>query len=405
MKKIYIIPFALLFSGTAFAQRWQSLEALPGGNALTLTSVSFRSPGTGFAVGTDGKIIKTADNGGSWITLPSGTSESLTSVFIPEGNESTVYAVGGHHSGSENSGGVILKSPDNGNTWELIGTNFCLNSVFFTDEMTGYAVGEYLLKTKNGGSDWIVLNSGNPVTMLYSVFFTGPMKGFAVGEAGTILMTDDGGESWVMQASGTNASLRSVSFPEPGTGFVAGTGGTILRTTNGGSEWNILNSGITSDLKSVYFRDVKTGYVVGSEGIILKTTDGGNTWVTENSGIRSGLCSVFTANEAGIAVGEEGTILRSIEDHGHGIGLEELTGDPIRIKIFPNPASYSLTIETTSKDPYYNMSILSLSGREVMQQIITDPVTPVDVGPLTNGIYIVRLTGDDGMRLWKFIKE
>src|SRR5258708_26081639 len=61
----------------------------------------------------------------------------------------------------------------------------------------------------------------------------------AVGDAGTIVRTTDGGQSWTLQSSGTTRDLRGVSFVDADTGTAVGFSGTILRTTDGGQTWTL----------------------------------------------------------------------------------------------------------------------------------------------------------------------
>jgi photosystem II stability/assembly factor-like uncharacterized protein len=52
---------------------------------------------------------------------------------------------------------------------------------------------------------------------------------------GTILFSDDAGESWRPQFSGTGNRLNGVFFLNPTTGWVVGQGELILRTATGGA--------------------------------------------------------------------------------------------------------------------------------------------------------------------------
>jgi hypothetical protein len=49
-----------------------------------------------------------------------------------------------------------------------------------------------MLKTTNGGTNWVALSSGT-IWNLYSVYFTDANTGYAVGAVGTILKTTNGG--------------------------------------------------------------------------------------------------------------------------------------------------------------------------------------------------------------------
>lgn len=140
---------------------------------------------------------------------------------------------------------VILKTTNGGTTWTPLssGETWPLNSVCFTNTNTGYAVGldtgnGGLLKTTDGGVTWTVLLSTiawpwGPFC-LNSVSFADENTGYIVGDYGTILKTTDGGWTWMLQESDTEKSLGCVFFTDANTGYVAGENGTILNTTNGG---------------------------------------------------------------------------------------------------------------------------------------------------------------------------
>jgi photosystem II stability/assembly factor-like uncharacterized protein len=72
------------------------------------------------------------------------------------------------------------------------GTNRNLDSVDFVDATTGWAVGDTILHTTDGGMTWAAQNSGTTVG-LYSVDFLDVNTGWVVGQSGTILHTTDGG--------------------------------------------------------------------------------------------------------------------------------------------------------------------------------------------------------------------
>ena len=79
------------------------------------------------------------------------------------------------------------------------------------------------------------------------VSFTGTNIGTTVGDLGTILRTTNGGTDWIEQSSGTLTPLLSVSSPDGINIIAVGYSGTICRTTNGGVTFigkgnNITNS-------------------------------------------------------------------------------------------------------------------------------------------------------------------
>lgn len=171
-----------------------------------------------------------------------------------------------------------------------------LNSVFFTDDITGWIVGSggLITKTTNAGIDWIPQNSGT-TTDLSAVNFVDNNNGWAVGKSGLIIRTSNGGSEWIEQSSGTSIKLKAVHFYNSNLGWVVGYDGTILKTTDGGLNWNNIASGTTYPLFSINFIDDLTGWSVGGKTgfgnqlvVVLKTTDGGNNWFQQDLGLDSG---------------------------------------------------------------------------------------------------------------------
>jgi len=68
---------------------------------------------------------------------------------------------------------------------------------------------------------------------------------------------------------------------------------------------------------------------------------------------------------------------------------------------YPNPTSGKIFIHTPVKGW---ISILDLHGREVLLQETNEPKTTIDVSGLNEGMYFLRLTGDNSVCVGKFIK-
>jgi photosystem II stability/assembly factor-like uncharacterized protein len=245
-------------------------------------------------VGSYGTIVKTTNGGTTWTAISTTiTSNTLNSVYFPDDN--TGYAVGDNK--------TILKTTNSGITWSTLesgmsGNSHDILSVYFINSNVGYVAGynknddhaaSFILKTINGGATWSSLSCGLYVEF-ESLYFTDASTGYAVGgdshvPGGIILKTVNGGTTWTSQTSGTTNGLTSVYFTDATTGYAVGKNGTVLKTVNGGSTWSKLVSGTTSTLNSVYFTDANTGYAVGgnyleSTATILKTIDGGSTWTS-----------------------------------------------------------------------------------------------------------------------------
>ncbi|HEV8041932.1 MAG TPA: hypothetical protein VGP62_23845 [Bryobacteraceae bacterium] len=94
-------------------------------------------------------------------------------------------------------------------------------------------------------------------------------------------------QTWAVQSSGTNASLRGVSVVDAKTVWASGTGGTYLETTDGGANWRaaVVPGAEQLDFRGVHAVDQRTAYLVsigeGNKSRIYKTTDGGSHWTLQ----------------------------------------------------------------------------------------------------------------------------
>jgi photosystem II stability/assembly factor-like uncharacterized protein len=219
------------------------------------------------------------------------------------------------------------------------GTTSSLNSVYFTDNNTGFAVGlnseepnkGIILKTIDAGKSWNEVQFNNDkqsTTVLTSVFFTSSDIGYAAGWAGTIIKTENAGASWNALTSGNINDLHSIFFTDADTGYAVGFGRALIKTDNGGESWSPISfGGVTyyANLNSVFVLNSKNGFAVGNDGVMLKTINpiysGGFSWVEElhlNSNEKPKyLLSIHFVNaNTGFAVGgsdNKGTVLKTID--------------------------------------------------------------------------------------------
>ena len=258
-------------------------------------------------------------------------SNNLLDVHFTDTNNGTVV-------GDYDGKGVILKTTDGGTNWITKYTatgEELLSAAYFTDENTGTAVGgkiEFdtlphisglILKTIDGGNTWIKQSIGAS-GLLGSVSFCDTNNGITVGDK-HILMTSDGGNNWLIKYSGVgNEFFCAGTYVDINTAIVIGVnwedstiGGVIHRTTDRGQSWIHQKSGITNFLYDVCFTDANNGTVVGEAGIIFRTTNGGETWFQQSSGTTYPLNGVsFTDANNGTVVGHNwnlGIILKTTD--------------------------------------------------------------------------------------------
>ena len=293
-----------------------------------LSSVCLVNATTGWAVGSEGAMMKTVNGGATWTSQKSDTANRLLSVAFTDTSHG--WAVG--------DAGSILVTSDGGRHWttQHSGTGLQLNSVAFTDRSHGWAVGErgVILATTDGGRHWKVQRRpdyGIDDRSVLSVSFTDSKHGRAIEQimhdgwdyySCGMLVTADGGAHWTTQDVDLYQWLNAATFTDASHGWGVGCSSvlfsaplfTIWSTVNGGSTWTSSTTGPAQDLNSVSFADASHGWAVGDGGTIVSTINGGAGWASQNSGTTTDLaCVDFASVSTGLAVGRGGTILKTID--------------------------------------------------------------------------------------------
>lgn len=208
---------------------WSELT-LP--QAGILNDICFATNLIGYAMGTQGTLLKTVDGGISWNVHGTGVSSMIQALYFFDENHG--FAAGGF------SGGYIFETTDGGATWTEISVaaSSFLQGITFVNTAIGYVVGwdGDIFKTTNGGITWL---QQTPVQVYgnMDVQFIDQSTGYIVGggaNSAEIQKTTDGGNSWFSQSPTVNQGLVALHFPSPNVGYAVGAGGTILNTSNAG---------------------------------------------------------------------------------------------------------------------------------------------------------------------------
>jgi len=124
---------------------------------------------------------------------------------------------------------------------------------------------------------WIDRSPGETAD-LHSLALRGS-RVIAVGSGGTILVSDDNGETWAPQISGTQATLHAVTFLDEGEAVAVGDG-VVLISDNSGDSWSPAdlpeNTGV--ELRAIGGTS-SLAYAVGLAGAVLMSEDNGQSWV------------------------------------------------------------------------------------------------------------------------------
>jgi len=189
---------------------------------VDLRHIHFISTSVGWVVGDNGYLLKTTNGGNSWVSQNVGTTKNYTHVYFKDANLGWILTLEGD----------IMKSTNGGSNWS-VQTNPAEEQIIalhILEEHLGWGIcaDGYLIRTVNGGTNWSKINTG--YTRLKSVFFVDSLNGWASGDR--IIRSFDGGLTWVEQGGTTINPMYSLYFHDVGDGWAVGDRGTILKYDN-----------------------------------------------------------------------------------------------------------------------------------------------------------------------------
>jgi len=202
LNKVYLVFLILLFSMLSFAQRTREWERLISPTNETLRKLYFVDKNNGWAVSLGGKIINTIDAGETWHIQNSTVTTPIVDIFFINPNRGWALT----YPSEPPFGTSILKTTNGGLDWikdSVFFENEIFTTVFFLDENTGFVGGKGVKKTIDGGLTWVnsFIEPGGVSTLPINKFsFYSNNFGYACGGrvdvAGVIWRTTDGGDNW-----------------------------------------------------------------------------------------------------------------------------------------------------------------------------------------------------------------
>jgi photosystem II stability/assembly factor-like uncharacterized protein len=262
----------ILLKTTNGGNNWFSIQT---GDTNYLFSIYFKNNNTGFTSGAWGTILKTTNAGINWERINLGINNFLYDIHF---SGTTGLLVGS---------GKILRTTDDGSSWVTLysssgkGTAIYY-SVYLINSSIAVSCGwitvsgpPYIRRTTNAGTNWTYLM--NSTGLVFDYGFSDLNTGYFPAENGNIYKTINGGVNWTAQNFGNTDDLNGISVISSDIITTVGDNGKIFRTTNGGVNWQLQSTPVSTNLQSVFFLNPNIGYTVGSNGVILKTTTGGLT--------------------------------------------------------------------------------------------------------------------------------
>lgn len=360
----------------------------PAQDDANLHTVQMIGSRVGYAVGDQGAVWKTEDGGQSWQPRPVSEGISLRSASFLSDRLGWVAGVR-WQTFTGLSEGVIFVTQDGGEHWAPVSEGqfpAIVAMKWFSPEEalvvcrpeTPGSTGIY--RTEDGGKNWQPLTGTGGANWLTAALLH-PELGVVAGRDGRLSLI--GGDQLLASRLPvlTGRSIRGVLLAADESGWLVGDGGLVLTTQTGGVVWQAPATGLPSETReTIDFRcvDVQGSHVwmTGSPGsTIWHSPDQGRTWEQQRTGQNLPLNQLkFVTETSGIAVGELGVILRTV-DGGQtwwvARGLDRRTA---WLAISPDPERSPLELGAKlTADEGYRGGIWSASYHQVSENPADEP--------------------------------
>lgn len=321
MPRLLVLLLLALLAGTPSAAVATCAEPVPESEwslimplaSKSLTLDIARVGDTYVVVGDRGHVLISEDQGRSWMQQRTPTRVPLTGVWFHDRNLG--WAVG-HDA-------VILRTEDGGESWCRV--HFApelerpLFDVWFADASNGIAVGAYgyLLRSSDGGLTWteetldIIEDGAGDET-------SGEDEYAEDDEFGDEEYADDDGawddDSWTDDGVAADVHLNRIFRDAAGRLYIAAEAGSILRSDDQGQTWRALSPPYDGSFFNGLAPDDDSLLVFGLRGNMFRTWDQGVSWRDVNLPVDTSLFGGTRLVDGGIVVvGTAGVMLVSRE--------------------------------------------------------------------------------------------
>jgi photosystem II stability/assembly factor-like uncharacterized protein len=312
-----------------------------------VAAYSFPSSAVGYVVLANNSVLSTADGGQTFTrrtavpSIPAATDLLCTS-------ETSCFAT---------SGGAVLRTTDGAVTWsEVAQFSLPLFALEQADATTLYAVGQALqaLKSTDGGATWerrpvsgvpggdfgsircsdadnclLATRQGNrivrttdggdtftaatpPAESAFAVELASSTRGLAVGNFGSVVISDDGGETWRVVGGRLTETYTLVEAATDRVAYAGGLAGALARTTDAGQTWVNVSPPTSLAIRAVAAPTTSRLFVLAQDGTLQRSDNGGASYRLLNTGTPVGALDVVAIDADHVVVIGSRGIRRSI---------------------------------------------------------------------------------------------
>lgn len=303
----------------------------------------------------------------------------------------------------------ILRTHNGGQTWNYDSTGYALYNpqVEISENGEIYIMGSsgVLIKSFDNGDSWQLISEGIENQLLVEFQYTGNNTLFmlcsSTGYPGRLYKSEDDGVSWNIVSLDSYYCTRAMYFYDHQHGMLSMDNKDLLYTNDGGNSWSQSSTSFPFYATYIKMFDALNGVVVCGDRYLAETSDGGQTFeiVYQNEypdwNEKSG--SYFLSKDHGWTVGHRGMIQRY---DSYITDVEQLpTSQDITSFLLPNPTTGKVMITGASG----KLTITSITGATCFTARVKDN-EQLNLSNLPAGIYIATITDERRAMSMKFVK-
>jgi len=324
---------------------------------------------------------------------------SVRDIVNGSTNPDLVLAVG-YRNFVTGQGPFVLRSTDNGVTWNMVFTSSGVNQYGYdvdfdpANENILYAAIDNgasgkIYKSTNAGASWFAINT--QADRIFAVEVR-PQSGspsqtiYACGEGVRVIKSTNAGATWTPANGGLPSGITvydlSVDPANPEV-FYAGTSQGLYKTTNGGTTWTASAGSPQATITSVSVHPytTQTIYIATNQpGGIYKSVNGGQTWQSLSAGLPPAVASQIRIDKT------DGNAIYAATDNGV-YSIPHLWTGPLTVSttwrtfqayrvdgVFSIPPGISLILAQGTTGVFLNGGGLSISGAAYALGTLAQPV-------------------------------
>ena len=311
--------------------------------------------GSDLFAGDDG-LYRSRDSGKNWTAVAGGRTFALAQL--------------GSYLFAGNVNGKVLRSADGGESWverdsgitgEGPAQGVCRFAVLGPDIFAG-TLGYGVFRSSDSGLHWTAINSGLGSTLMVNAMGVKDMNLFvALGSA--CYRSSDKGSSWV-EADPGYYEVRALAASGT-TLFAATYGHGVFLSADNGKSW-LPTDPMIGEMTNFFIADTQL-FAAGDHGLYL-SVKGGAGWQEQNTGLTNtnitGVAAIGT--NLFVSTSDSGVWRRPLSEM-IGANAVAPTPQPAQtLTAYPNPSTQSATISVTStENGEVEITIVNLLGEEV----------------------------------------